>query len=251
MQGKSPNHVSLAPVFMHMRSEGPSVPRTESCLLDRLDEDERRLASKVLQGTTAHSFPAGFRGLTGDLMQAKALVVESGFVVVHASVLSSRHVVVAEAGAGSILLPPSQGEHLHALTDCWLTVLPLELLLGLLAIPGTATELFRGLGTALRLRHDATRYYASVRHVDRVREKLLQLAQEFGKVDPDGIRIVFPVTHDLLAEMVASARETVTRSLDELQRSGFVIRDGHSYRLRVSPEALDHPGRDPLGDPYQ
>jgi CRP-like cAMP-binding protein len=60
--------------------------------------------------------------------------------------------------------------------------------------------------------------------------------------NPDGIRLEFPLTHDLLAEMVASARETVTRAFDELQRSGFVIRDGHSYTLLVSPEVLDAPG---------
>jgi DNA-binding IclR family transcriptional regulator len=41
--------------------------------------------------------------------------------------------------------------------------------------------------------------------------------------------------------MVASARETVTRALDELQRSGFLARDGHSYRLLISPEALNIP----------
>jgi CRP-like cAMP-binding protein len=98
------------------------------------------------------------------------------------------------------------------------------------------------MGAALRLRQDAGSYLASVHHVDRVRQKLAQLAREFGRVNPDGIRIEFPLTHDLLAEMVASARETVTRSLDELHRGGFVTRDGHSYRLLISPEALDASG---------
>ena len=105
-----------------------------------------------------------------------------------------------------------------------------------------AAALFRGLWTALRLRQDATSYFANVHHVDRVRQKLVQLAREFGRVNPDGIRIELPLTHDLLAEMVASARETVTRGLDELQRSGFVARNGHSYTLLISPEALDAPG---------
>lgn len=231
-----------------MRSEGQLLPPSESWLSDGLGEDDRRSASDLLTGT-ARFFPSGFRGRTADLAEAKALVVESGFAVVHGSVPSARQVVVAEAGPGSIVLPPRDGEHLHALTDCWVTVLTLELLERLLAIPGVATGLFRGLGTALRLRQDATRYYGSVRHVDRVREKLLQLAQEFGKVDLDGVRLDFPVTHDLLAEMVASARETVTRSLDELERSGLLVRDGHSYRLRISPEELDRAETDPLAEP--
>ena len=109
-------------------------------------------------------------------------------------------------------------------------------------MPGMATTLFRGLESALRLRRDATSYFANVHHVDRVRQKLVQLAREFGRVNPEGVRIEFPLTHDLLAEMVASARETVTRGLDELQRSGFVARDGHSYTLLISPEALEASG---------
>ena len=150
--------------------------------------------------------------------------------------------VVAEAGGGSILLPPSDREHVQALTDCWVTLLPLPRLESLLAIPGMAATLFRGLASTLRLRQDATSYFANVHHVDRVRQKLVQLAREFGRVNPDGIRIEIPLTHDLLAEMVASARETVTRGLDELQRSGFVAREGHTYTLLIQPEALELPG---------
>jgi CRP-like cAMP-binding protein len=175
-------------------------------------------------------------------VQAKALLVENGFLVIRDSSPSGRQVVVAEAGAGSILLAPSEREHVQALTDSWVTVLLLAPLEALLAIPGVATMLFRALETALRLRQEFTSYLANVHHIDRVRLKLLQLAEQFGRVTPDGIRLEFPLTHDLLAEMVGSARETVTRCLDELQRSGFVVRDAHSYRLLISSQALDAPG---------
>jgi CRP-like cAMP-binding protein len=52
------------------------------------------------------------------------------------------------------------------------------------------------------------------------------------------VRIDFPVSHVVLAEMIGSSRETVTRALDELQRTGFVERSGHTYRLLVSPECV-------------
>jgi CRP-like cAMP-binding protein len=214
-------------------------PQTASWLLHGLDEDDKQLAARILEGSRARFLPAGFRGSTPDLARAEALLVESGFAVVRSSPPSVRPMVVAEAGAGSILLPPSEREHLHALTECWVTALPPDVLDGLLAVPSAATALFRGFGAALRLRQDATTFLASVRHVDRIRQKLLQLAREFGRVNPDGIRLEFPLTHDLLAEMVASARETVTRALDDLHRSGFVVRDGHSYKLLVPPDALD------------
>jgi DNA-binding GntR family transcriptional regulator len=38
--------------------------------------------------------------------------------------------------------------------------------------------------------------------------------------------------------MVGSARETVTRALEELEEEGFVVRRRRSYRLNVQPERL-------------
>jgi MarR family len=40
----------------------------------------------------------------------------------------------------------------------------------------------------------------------------------------------------LLAEMVCSARETVTRAVDELEREGFVIREAGGYRVAVDAQ---------------
>ncbi|MEJ7790761.1 MAG: Crp/Fnr family transcriptional regulator [Gaiellaceae bacterium] len=79
---------------------------------------------------------------------------------------------------------------------------------------------------------------ADIRHTDRVRRKLMQLAGDHGRDAPDGVHVQFPLTHELLAEMVGSARETVTRALDVLEREDFVRRDGRSYRLLVAPETL-------------
>jgi CRP-like cAMP-binding protein len=48
----------------------------------------------------------------------------------------------------------------------------------------------------------------------------------------------FPLTHELVAEMVGSARETVTRAFEELQQERFITRQGRTYRLLVPPELL-------------
>ena len=213
------------------------VAHCDSWLLRGLEEGERRIASGILASCPARLVRAGSRRMR-ELAQGKVMLVESGFLVVRASSPGARQVVVAEAGAGSLLLVPSDREHLQALTDCWITALPPSQLEGLLALPPVSATLLRGLETTLRLRQEAASFFGSVHHVDRVRRKLVQLGQEFGRVQPDGIRIEFPVSHDLLADMVASARETVTRSVDELRRSGFVVRDGHSYKLLVAPDAL-------------
>jgi CRP-like cAMP-binding protein len=225
-----------------VKGERRFVPNSDSWLLDGLDEGEKEAASQILEACAVQYVPAGARRRIGDLAQAEAVLVEDGFLVVRSSSPSGRSVVVVEAGAGSILLAPTEGEHVQALVDTWITVLPLAPLEDLQTIPGVAAMLFRALGSALRLRQETTIYFASVHHVDRVRLKLLQLARDFGRVSSEGIRLELPLTHDLLAEMVGSARETVTRCLDELQRSGFVVRDGHSYTLLISPDTLDAQG---------
>jgi CRP-like cAMP-binding protein len=57
-------------------------------------------------------------------------------------------------------------------------------------------------------------------------------------VDGNGVRLDLPITHQLLAEMVGLARETVTRALNSLSRDGILVRDGREYRLLISPELL-------------
>ena len=47
-----------------------------------------------------------------------------------------------------------------------------------------------------------------------------------------------PLTNALLAEMIGSARETVSAALGELAAAGFVHRNGRVYRLAVRPEDL-------------
>jgi hypothetical protein len=131
----------------------------------------RRNSERALAHCAAQLIPAGSRRFIGDLEQTEALIVEEGFLVVRFSSRSARQVVVAEAGAGSFLLAPSDREHLHALTNCSVTMLPLGPLEDLMAIPTVARTLFRGLGSSLRLRQDAASYFANVRHIDRVYEE--------------------------------------------------------------------------------
>jgi CRP/FNR family cyclic AMP-dependent transcriptional regulator len=101
-----------------------------------------------------------------------------------------------------------------------------------------ADRLVQQLALALRQNQEAIAHFAPARHVDRVRGKLLELAGSYGRVVRDGVRIDFPVSHGLLAEMIGSSRETVTRAVAHLQRVGFVDRRGSTYRLLVSPQSV-------------
>jgi CRP-like cAMP-binding protein len=211
-----------------------------SVLAEALPPEERAVAAAILARCATVSLPAGTtRPGTGPLAGAALLIVEDGLVLLSsARAAASREVVCGLASAGNVLLPPGLEERLEALVDSELTVVTDEARLELLRLPGAADLLLQSLADALRDRQASLAAFARVRHADRVREKLLQLARAHGKVVRDGVRLDLPLTHELLGEMVGSARETVTWALAELSKEGFVRREGRSYRLIVPPDLL-------------
>ena len=216
-----------------------AAPRPPSRLLDGLQSPDRERADAILARSPtidldrrAPRYPPAFAG-------AALLVVEEGFVVVRATFpADARSVVTVEAGPGAVLLPPTGDEVLVALGPARVTVVSADARDQLLASPALARRVVDQLAAGLAQRQEALANFAPTRHADRVRRKLLQLARGYGHVVRDGIRIDVPLNHALLAEMIGSSRETVTRALDELQREGFVLRDGSTYRLHVSAESL-------------
>jgi hypothetical protein len=197
---------------------------TLSDLIDRLPQ--RRLEAGTALG--AH-----------DFTHATLLVVRDGVIVTRTAVPgSSRRTITCNAATGSVVLPPGEDEKLVALTDATIATISANARDGLMSSPDAARLLVDGLVDTLKQKHDTIAGLSRVHHVDRVRGKLIELARDHGRVGRDGIRLDFPVTHDLLGEMVGSARETVTRALDELQREGFVVRRGRTYSVQLEPEQL-------------
>jgi len=208
-------------------------------LLEGLSPPDRdRAVSVLLACATIEVDARAPRFATGFPAQA-LLLVEDGFVILRATARPGvRSVVTCEAGPGRVLLPPAPEELLVGLGSSRLTVIDADARGELLRIPALAERVVAQLALALARTQDATANFALTRHVDRVRRKLLQLAGSYGHVVRDGVRIDFPVSHALLAEMIGSSRETVTRAVDRLQRDGFVDRRGSTYRVLGSPESL-------------
>ena len=175
----------------------------------------------------------------GALRGTALVLVSDGLVVVRTTFPgSTRRMITCHAGAGSLVLPPENGEVLFALTDAALVPISPHVRDEMLSSRESARLLADGLEETLRQKQGTIVSLSRLHHVDRVREKLIELAREHGRVGRDGIRLDFPLTHDLLGEMVGSARETVTRALDELQREGFVVRRGRIYSVKLEPEQL-------------
>lgn len=206
--------------------------------LQDLSPADRDRGLDVLRDCEAIEVKAGVPRFTTGFPADALLLVENGFVVLRATAEgSTRSVVTCEAGPGRVLLPPAATEVLVGLGTSRLTVIDAHARTALLQIPALAEQLVEQLALALGRRQEATANFAPTRHIDRVRQKLLQLAGGYGHVVRDGIRIDFPVSHALLAEMIGSSRETVTRSVDQLQRAGFLDRRGSTYRVLVAPES--------------
>jgi CRP-like cAMP-binding protein len=56
----------------------------------------------------------------------------------------------------------------------------------------------------------------------RIRAGIMQISRRHGIADARGTLINLKITHQELAEMVGTSRETVTRTLSELQRDGVI-----------------------------
>ena len=56
----------------------------------------------------------------------------------------------------------------------------------------------------------------------RVARLLVNLAENHGRVTPNGIRVEFPLTHQEIADMVGSSRVTVTQVLNKFRTSQWI-----------------------------
>jgi CRP-like cAMP-binding protein len=195
-------------------------------------------AAAELSAAEIRRLPAGSSSGVEAFSGVAFLVVETGFVVIRRTTTKRQGVAVCHAGSGALLSVPEPGEALVALADARVTLVSEATFDKLLAQPRVAILLSDAMRSELRQKRDSIANFASVRPVDRVERKLLQLAREHGRVVPGGIRLDFPITHELLGEMVGSARETVSRAIERLERGGFVVREGRSYRLQIEPETL-------------
>lgn len=210
-----------------------------SRLLESLPGTVGEAAAQILAVSPTIELAAGAPYFRSSLPAGALLIVERGFVVLRmAPPRTNRSIITCEAGPGRVVLPPAPEEVLFALVDSQVTVISEEALDELLALPEAARTLLEQLAGTLGQNQEAIANFGSARHIDRVRRKLLQLARNYGRVARDGVRIDFPLSHGVLADMVGSSRETVTRSLDQLKRAGFVARRGHTYRLLVSPDRV-------------
>lgn len=86
--------------------------------------------------------------------------------------------------------------------------------------------------------HDAI---TNAKHVEtRLLVQFWHLAERWGRVGPEGISLVVPLTHEMLAKLVGATRPSVSTALGRLAERGLLLRDARGVWLvsRDIPGAL-------------
>jgi CRP/FNR family transcriptional regulator, cyclic AMP receptor protein len=102
-------------------------------------------------------------------------------------------------------------------------------------------------------------FHLAVCHVVGIEKRLIilfwHLADRWGKVTPEGVRISLPLSHGMIAKLVGSRRPTVTTAMGKLRDEGKILRpeDGAWILCGPPPEDLRNlrggvGARDPRSD---
>ncbi len=98
--------------------------------------------------------------------------------------------------------------------------------------PGIALKLLKELTSRLRRADERIESLALLDVSGRIAGILLQLSEESGKRLPDGgVIIRSRPTHQELANMVGTTRETVTRILSQLEQKNYIVMTGKSVTI--------------------
>ena len=98
--------------------------------------------------------------------------------------------------------------------------------------PRMSIPMLRQLTRRVRVLTDDIASMAFLDSYSRVTRKILNLAEEMGQTNPDGhILIDRPLTHQQLANLVGTTRETVTKILNEMKDNGLL--DIRRHRITI------------------
>jgi len=212
--------------------EGIDSLRSLPLFSEVAEADLRRLAEHLIERRFPRDATLIQEGQPGDYMY----VLREGRVKVTKLSGAGREKILEILGEGAffgemaLLDPPERSASVKSLDPVRVLALSRKgFLQALERSPGLAMAVIREL--ARRLRHtnlDASHIpYQSVKQ--RTQDLLRRLATE---TDADGWRISPALTHQEVADMVATSRETVTRAVKQLKQEGWLRQEGKRYRIR-------------------
>jgi CRP/FNR family transcriptional regulator, cyclic AMP receptor protein len=213
-------------------------------LFSGLDEDAlEALAEHVV---TRH-FPRRAVIILAEQDGDDFFIIRSGQVKVSLSRPDGRELILSFLGEGavfgelSLLDGKPRSASVTATRETELLMLRRVHLLSLLhAHPRMAAAMLAELASRLRRTDDQIGYLALCNVTHRVAKTIVQLAMDEGVECEDGLLLRQRPTHEDLARLTGTTRETVTRVLGRLERDGYLVRRGRELLvLREGVEPQD------------
>jgi len=214
-------------------------------LADELEPDARRLARASATALT-FEVDGGRLGLgdwLGPVSGGPGLLVVEGVLALGLRV--GDRVCAELVGAGDLLQPlPGQAEQLlachvtsRALTPMRLAVLDRSFARRVRFWPEVGQALLRRAGRRAVNLNIQRAIAAQPRLEVRLALLLWHLAGRWGRVEPGGVRLPIPLTHQLLGQLVAAERPSVSHALARLAHSGLVTGHGDEWHLHECLES--------------
>lgn len=228
------------------RSNGLANSAAFRCLLDldtdladELEPEARRVARAAATALTFEAWPGPLElsPWLDRVSSGPGLLVLNGVLAVSARV--GDRVAAELVGAGDLLQPSWGGvERLLACEVGWRALLPMRfaLLDGAFGKrvrfwPQISQALLRRAGRRV-INLDVQRAIAAQPRLEvRLALLLWHLAGRWGRVEPTGVRLPLPLTHQLLGQLIGAERPSVSHALARLAEGGFVTGQGDEWHL--------------------
>jgi len=205
-------------------------------LFDRLGEPELR---RIAELSRMREFPRGQLILGPDSDSDQIYLVKAGRVKISTISPGGKEQILALLERGDVFgeLAPTETPvptHVEAFDHAVVCILHRTLFEEILRhTPEVGLRVIRALARRLRAAQQEIEDLALRSVPGRVAALLLRLAEEYGEPHEQGIRLSLRLTHQDLAHMVGSTRETVTALINRFRDEGLITVD---HRILVIVE---------------
>jgi CRP/FNR family transcriptional regulator, cyclic AMP receptor protein len=161
-------------------------------------------------------------------------VVREGRLALFERAVSGHQVMIAVLDPGAIYstLGGAEGPGLDALEDAAVSPIPGAALEALVARePRLARNLAEAFSERVAMLRATAAVLAEMRVEDRLRARVLQLAERFGVATPAGARLDLGLTHAQWGLLVGAARESVTLAFGRLRAQGEIEVEGRTITV--------------------